>query len=112
MRSHAECCPHCGQPTPWTQDMAIAAIRRWVREYERPPICNEWKKTSSGYPSQVQVRRLFGTWNAAIEAAGFEPRSWGYQDGKPGRKPNRARQMVTARGLSDTRPGTVKHFDT
>lgn len=51
----------------------ISAIRRFADEHGRPPTCREWKRSERDHPSSTTVRDRFGSWSAAIEAAGFEP---------------------------------------
>lgn len=72
-----------GQPH-WTPERIILAMHRWARRHDgRPPGYRDWvlsprrNKSSWGrrsWPSAEMVRKVFGTWNAAIEAAGFAPR--------------------------------------
>lgn len=50
-----------------SRDTVILAITKFVDEYKRIPV-----KRETGYLYKV-ARRFFGTWNKAIEAAGFEP---------------------------------------
>jgi hypothetical protein len=88
-RHCAVCAPDANRT--WTRDGVIAKIRTWVDLYGRPPSAPEWDPTpsriadgsiteaareryhSGEWPSSNTVIGLFGTWNAAIEAAGFEP---------------------------------------
>lgn len=84
VRCHA-CAPKAAQD--WPQERVVAAIQRWAEMFGQPPSANDWntsspwhkgervKRWNSGdwpYPSTVVAR--FGTWNAALEAAGFQPR--------------------------------------
>lgn len=53
---------------------AVSAIQRWAEHHDgRPPSRAEWLRPSDRHPSEGQARRLFGTWSAAIEPAGFCP---------------------------------------
>jgi hypothetical protein len=68
----------------WTADRIRAEIRRWAREHDgEPPKLNEWRRQSPRWtrerPSAKVVLARYGSWNAAIEAAGFEPRVQGDQ---------------------------------
>lgn len=72
---------------------AIAAIRCFASRYGRPPSATdfnpalartngqEWRAKryydDGDYPAAATVVRAFGSWNAAIEAAGFSPRARG-----------------------------------
>lgn len=72
------------------RERIIAAIRAFARRKGRPPTAREWQKPVQGRggrsrigprsarrpPTRI-VQRVFGTWNAAIEAAGFTPRGLG-----------------------------------
>ena len=51
-----------------------ARCRRWAHEHGRPPTLEEWRRAGTRHPSAATVRRLFGSWNAALVAAGFEMR--------------------------------------
>jgi hypothetical protein len=88
-------------PAIWTREKIIAAIRAWVLTYEEPPVTRDWGRSGSdpdrvarfhrlrrdrirkGYPALIPaantVVERFGSWNAAIEAAGFQPRERGGQ---------------------------------
>jgi hypothetical protein len=90
----------------WTPAAVILAIQEWAHEYGEPPAMPDWAPwtarhalhdeqralrceasiTAGRYPSFRSAIRAFGSWNAAIRAAGFEPRASG------GVKANRARQ--------------------
>jgi hypothetical protein len=58
----------------WTRDEVIAAIFNWRYDTGDLPRSHEWAVQTCWRPSEKQVRRLFGSWNAAIEAAGYTPR--------------------------------------
>ena len=71
----------------WTQERILAAIRQFAKANGRPPKAKEWQRagraltkaheTRRSYPSCLTVVSAFGTWNAAIEAAGLAPRGVG-----------------------------------
>ena len=63
----------------WTREAIICAIQRWVIEYGEPPTSKVWNgpRRPAGYPSVPTVKERFGSWNAAIEAAGYRPRPRG-----------------------------------
>lgn len=57
----------------WTRDSIIREIRAWHRKHGRPPSVAEWNvRTKAKWPTSCTVMRHFGSWNAAIEAAGFD----------------------------------------
>lgn len=64
----------CNQAGEWTRQDIIAAIFRWTFVHGELPRAEEWHVSVDGYPTEWWVRREFGTWNAAIVAAGYEPR--------------------------------------
>lgn len=66
--------PQGGQAT-WTRDSIITAFGDYARgSGGAPPSAVEWQNPGAGYPCSATVIRLFGTWNTAIEEAGFYPR--------------------------------------
>jgi hypothetical protein len=42
-------------------------------------VTSEWDQAGENHPSRKTVERVFGSWNAAMEAAGFTPRPRGRQ---------------------------------
>ena len=63
----------------WTHDTIVYAIKLWHRKHQRPPVTREWEQAGENHPSRQTVIRIFGSWNAAMEAAGFVPRPRGRQ---------------------------------
>lgn len=63
----------------WDRETIIYAIELWHRRYLRTPTKNEWMNAGTDHPCHQTVRRVFGTWNAGIRAAGFAPRPRGRQ---------------------------------
>lgn len=85
----------------WDADRVIEAVRSWASEYGKPPTSTEWEQgkpakyaqaaldkarlwnekaarfDAGTYPSNDTCRRFFGTFGAALAAAGFEPRPEG-----------------------------------
>jgi hypothetical protein len=57
--------------------MIIYAIDLWHRRHLRIPTVMEWHRAGPDNPCRSTVMRVFGSWNAAIEAAGFHPRAQG-----------------------------------
>lgn len=58
----------------WSESRIITSIRLWTLSYGRPPLLDEWRQAAPGRPCVSTVARRFGSWNRAIEAAGFVPR--------------------------------------
>jgi len=58
----------------WSQHATLDDMRRWHEANGRPPSLEQWRRADHSHPSAATVRRLFGTWNAAVHEAGFEPR--------------------------------------
>lgn len=104
--------------TYWTRDRIVEAIRWWVNEYGEPPAIPDWSPSrASALFDLARTRRAerliaekrvpwsttvichFGSWNAGIVAAGFEPRA------NVGTRENRARQRGARRtALNASRP--------
>ena len=63
----------------WTPETIVYAITLWYRKHSRPPFTHEWDQAGENHPSRQTVSRVFGSWNAAIHAAGFTPRPRGRQ---------------------------------
>lgn len=77
--------------TKWTRQLIIERIREWDRLYGQPPNVHDWDPWRSRFqlgdelraqrflladghwPWFTSVVHAFGSWNAGIVAAGFEP---------------------------------------
>jgi hypothetical protein len=73
----------------WTRELIVSRIREWRDVYGEPPTMRDWSRhrlkdegrakrfegAVSHWPSCVTVHEVFGSWNAAIRAAGFAPRA-------------------------------------
>jgi hypothetical protein len=58
----------------WSQEDLVAAIRRWASEKGRQPTSTQWMSSPGfGWPTTNTCVRAFGSWSAAVRAAGFEP---------------------------------------
>jgi hypothetical protein len=62
----------------WTRDAIVLCIQDWADEHGGiPPAANDFSRARALNPGAVPVVNhvlgRFGTWNAAIRAAGFEP---------------------------------------
>jgi hypothetical protein len=81
----------------WTRDEIVAAVTRWADTHGGvPPVASDWNTTMARdrgkpergdeFPVTNTVRTTFGTWNAAIRAAGFdafEPGHYGREGEDP-----------------------------
>lgn len=56
----------------WTRQLVIDAIRRFHKRFGRAPRYRD-AESNLTMPSPNTVRRLFGSWRAAVRAAGIEP---------------------------------------
>ena len=63
----------------WTPETIVYAITLWYRKHSRTPFTSEWDQAGENHPSRQTVARVFGSWNAAMQAAGFTPRPRGRQ---------------------------------
>ncbi len=94
----------------WDRERVIAAIQRWADEHGGvPPTATDWDspfararglhekadkfEADDCWPWVNTVRRYFGSWNAAIAAAGFEPWPPGHH-GRPGEDPEVVAETV------------------
>lgn len=76
----------------WTREAVVLAIQEWAAEHGEPPAVCDWGPTYARilhdedrarrfevadgcWPHAVTVRRMCGSWAAALTAAGFEPRA-------------------------------------
>jgi hypothetical protein len=56
----------------WSTESIVESIKNFHREHDRIPQCNDFLHNSK-YPSFKTVSNYFGSWNKAIEVAGFSP---------------------------------------
>jgi len=57
---------------PWTRAAVILSIEEWAYQHDGvPPKARE--AIGDLLPSVGSVVKVFGTWNAAVKAAGFAP---------------------------------------
>jgi Homing endonuclease associated repeat len=74
-----------GEPH-WTRERIVIALKAWTRKNGRQPTADDWRRprgarnrfdplwTPGSRPDQSVVQRVFGSWNAAMLAAGLDPR--------------------------------------
>ena len=88
-------CQDCGRPTSqaiylrcstcsglrrqkWPKEAILAAIKSFANEKGKVPSAPDFAICDrSKYPTPRTVQTAFGSWSAAIEAAGFTPRNSG-----------------------------------
>lgn len=63
----------------WAPGEVVVALRSWSRAHGRSPISKDWSRTTRDHPGSRAVADLFGSWSAALEAAGLQ-RRWGRAD--------------------------------
>lgn len=78
----------------WSKEIVVEKIREWAELYGEPPTATEWNPgyakakgrpelvvtfLADDWPHSSTVQRIWGSWNKAIAAAGFEP--MGPEDG-------------------------------
>lgn len=63
------------RPQPDREEI-IALMKAWEAEHGIAPVAGDWNNDKT-YPTPGWVVRQFGSWNAAIEAAGYFPRTRG-----------------------------------
>lgn len=57
----------------WSEDDIILAMWEWNESHGAPPKWGDWLHSGESHPASMTVRTHFGSWNKAIEAAGFTP---------------------------------------
>jgi hypothetical protein len=67
-------------PLYWTPQRIVEALRAWLDDHEGvPPTSGDWEKVDGTvHPGYETVRRTFGSWEAALLAAGVsvEDKLW------------------------------------
>lgn len=119
-------CARARGPGPrrlWTKETVVAAIKAWVLTYGAPPRISDWgganatpeqraryqrlrlgrthNKTAGRVPSAATAITLFGTWGAAIRAAGYTPQPSGGGAG--------SLKTACAKGHEFTRENTYRY---
>lgn len=57
----------------WTEEAQLDAIRQFAAEHGRPPRAVDLNRTNGKYPTVPTLKNTFGSFSAAIRAAGFTP---------------------------------------
>lgn len=55
-----------------TAEAAVRALAAYVQEHGRPPAADEWQ-AEHRQPSPTAMQNVFGSWRAALAAAGLDP---------------------------------------
>ena len=77
----------------YTEEDLLDALRSFAAEHDgRPPTAPEADDPETGLPTAATFARRFGSWNAAIAAAGFDPRDRAAHGGGTPRRPARIRR--------------------
>jgi hypothetical protein len=51
----------------------VAALRAWTARHGRPPLSSDWRRAGPDHPTAALAQARFGSWRAALEAAGVAP---------------------------------------
>jgi hypothetical protein len=54
----------------WDRDRIVAAIVRYAEEHDRLPTSRDWRRSTGVHPHATTVLQQFGSWSAALAAAG------------------------------------------
>jgi hypothetical protein len=54
----------------WDRDLIVDAILRHAEEHGRLPTSRDWNRSTSAHPHATTVLQQFGSWSAALAAAG------------------------------------------
>jgi Homing endonuclease associated repeat len=63
------------QPTRrrWKNGEIVEALRAWTARHGRPPLSSDWRRAATDHPTAALVPGRFGSWRAALDAAGLAP---------------------------------------
>lgn len=57
----------------WSRDAILDAIRAFAERHGRAPLSTDWMHSTAEHPWYGTITEQFGSWPAALEAAGFVP---------------------------------------
>lgn len=72
-RCAAQSRPAPTTPGQWSRDRIIHALADWATAHQRPPRAYDWKRAGPDHPGRFHVWKRFGSWQAALAAAGLSP---------------------------------------
>jgi hypothetical protein len=85
----------------WSKPEILLAFTRWAAEHERPRASGDWRPGAPERPCSKTVCIQFGSWHAALEAAGLEG-----QPIEKGTRRCKRSPSPAARGLTASRRGS------
>lgn len=85
-------------PRTWTREKVIEAIKRFHAEHGRPPTQKDWVRRGDWWPAFSTAARPFGSWGAAIVAAGYVSAKPGGPKRSPVREPKGREAAVVLTG--------------
>ena len=72
----------------WNRERIIESLQQWYAEHGQVPAkVADWGRAGPHHPSASSVDREFGSWNAAVVAAGLRPN-------RPGNRPRQTRDEM------------------
>lgn len=78
MNAGSKTCFNCYSNTikKWDKATVVAALKKYAAQHNCIPTAHKWQRFRNNpeIPSYTSIINVFGRWNNAIEAAGFEPR--------------------------------------
>jgi Homing endonuclease associated repeat len=69
-REYDRAAPRCYKH--WSTSAVVRALQDAARAAGRPPRSTEWFRAAPDHPCSTTVRERFGSWTAAVEAAGLD----------------------------------------
>ena len=61
------------QTRRWIDGEILEALRGWTARHGRPPLSTDWQRSEGDHPTAALAGGRFGSWRAALEAAGVAP---------------------------------------
>jgi len=93
--------PH-GAGVVWTRERILGAMAAWGRLHGDAPTAKDWLRSTPEHPAARTVLTRFGTWNTAIDEAGFFPRGpWGRRLRPSVAKPRGVAALVDSGPVAD-----------
>ena len=87
----------------WTRCEALESLCKWMAVHGQP-VFNDWCPAPPGCPSRSTLQLLFGSWSAAMQAAGGTPLGRGERVGPAPDAWRQAVEDVSRLGLRDDEP--------